>query len=179
MTNLDVKLLYEYHLSTWYLLPATGYKKTDFDPFHFINVFIANDYSYVYVRTTLPANSIAKPGTILMVLKPGVHVLCVPVDPIYKADFRKYQQGNFSSFSDRLLGTIIRNSSMAIEINFETGAVSIDLLMAALLSEHRYIMEEALADAMFDADDREFGLEMLKSGELLTKPSPSEFIEVL
>lgn len=178
--TLNIKALYEYHLSTWFLLPATGYSKSDFDPFVFLNVFVANDYSHLYVRTVLSTKSLENNGSISMLTEENNCVLAIPINPIHVPDFQLYREGRYSEFTERLKGLILRGSSLPFKIDFETNNVEMDVRIAALLSEHRHVMEEALAEAIFSEEDRESGLEMLKEGiELLKKPEEHEFIETL
>jgi hypothetical protein len=180
MQELNIRTLYEYNLSTWFLLPATGYRKTDFDPYGFINTFVADDFSYVYVRTAIPVWAFSPNGTIVTETPEGNPILCIPVNPIHKADFQLYREGKFSMFSDRFKGLILRGSSLPFRIDFNTNESEMDLRIAALLSEHRHALEEALAEAIYSEEDRENGLEVLKSNlELLRKPLDSEFIQVL
>jgi hypothetical protein len=180
MQELNIRTLYEYNLSTWFILPATGYRKTDFDPYGFINTFVAEDFSYVYVRTVLPVWAFAHNGTITTETPEGNHILCIPINPIHKEDLQLYREGKFSKFSDRFKGLIIRGSSLHFKIDFNTDESEMDLRIAALLSEHRHALEDALADAIYSEEDREEGLEALKSNlELLRKPLDSEFIQVL
>lgn len=178
--TLNIKALYEYHLSTWFLLPATGYSKSDFDPFIFLNIFVANDYSHLYVRTVLSTKSLENNGSKSMLTAENNCVLAIPINPIHIPDFQLYKEGRFSEFSERLKGLIIRGSSLYLKIDFDTNETEMDVRIAALMSEHRHIMEEALAEAIFSEEEREFGLEMLKEGvELLKKPEEHEFIEAL
>lgn len=178
--TLNIRALYEYHLSTWFLLPVTGYSKSDFDPFIFLNVFVANDYSHLYVRTVLSPKSLENNGSKAILTEEGNCALAIPINSIHKADFRKYREGKFSEFTDRLKGLIIRGSSLVVKIDFTTNETEMDVRIAALLSEHRHIMEEALAEAIYSEQDREAGLEVLKEGiELLKKPEEHEFIDVL
>jgi hypothetical protein len=180
MQEFNIRTLYEYNLSTWFLLPVTGYRKTDFDPYGFINTFVADDFSHLYVRTTLSAAAIARNGATATVTPEGNHVFCMPVNPLHKEDFQLYREGKFSMFSDRFKGLIIRGSSLYYAINFDTNESEMDLRIAALLSEHRHALEEAIAEAIYAEEDREHGLELLKSSmELLRKPLESEFISVL
>ena len=180
MQELNIRTLYEYNLSTWFILPATGYRKTDFDPYGFINTFVAEDFSYVYVRTVIQPVALAINGCVAAVTPEGNHILCIPINPIHKADLQLYREGKFSMFSDRFKGLILRGSSLHFKIDFNTNESEMDLRIAALLSEHRHALEEALAEAIYSEEDREEGLAILKSNlELLRKPLDSEFIQVL
>jgi hypothetical protein len=180
MQELNIRTLYEYNLSTWFLLPATGYRKTDFDRYGFINTFVADDFSYLYVRTVMAVPFAHTGGCVAVTTPEGNHVLCIPVNPIHKEDFQLYREGKFSMFSDRFKGLILRGSSLPFRIDFNTNESEMDLRIAALLGEHRHALEEALAEAIYSEEDREEGLEVLKSNlELLRKPLDSEFIQVL
>lgn len=174
MQTFDVSLLYQCHLSTWFILPVTGYKKTDFDP-HFINTYLSKDCTAVIVKT-----SAIVPDLKLncLVNEDNTVLYAIRIPDVFKEDVQKYVEGKYTGFSDKLKGVILAHSTLPYCVDLCTGDLTeVDLRMAAILENHKYLVEEALAEALYSEQDREEGLEYIKQSiELLRPPDPKEFL---
>lgn len=173
--SLNISLLYQYHLSTWFLLPVTGWRKADFDPYSFVNVLISDDCTCLYVVT----ERCPEHASLKVYKSTGVYLTAFELASVYIADVQLYKEGKFSEFSDRLKGLILRGSELTFKANISDNEISmeeIDFRLSALFENYRFVLEEVLVEAMYDEKDREEGLALIRSKELLSKPKPSEFI---
>ena len=175
-----IESLLEYHLSTWFLLPAVGCSKAGFDPYGYFNTYTSTTGRKIFVCTAESPEPYLASNTceIELMLSANGYVAVFTVPDEYRDDVIKYTQGQYSQFSDNLKGQIIRNSGLYFDMNMMTGASEQDYRLGSILKNCRQKTLVELASMLYSEEDIEKGMEVLNSvAELLPPPNTVEFIE--